>query len=490
MESDFQSCFMGDVVFRQATTVGITLTASAVDYAWSGTLEAGSWWPSALDLVQYMVQSWNNTWGGDMSVRLIHDPSDTNYRKLEFTPETGLGTVDALVVAIPDEYTLAGLTSAAHDLGSGSGVKLTAVLPYVFTPYWPPTMYDLGVENVTGYSEMAHDGTMYSTRGQAQRTVTLGVALDRSSDFQETRQWMLLWRDRWTRGRAVTLYLDRSNIPATWSSTLTDCDVLELPASGVTLEFTRMMDLRELSNYTREIQFVHRVPRDNVSPNRAYNDLGLDSTASRVTSWYRAEAGHNLYMDYAGLTGSVRSAALWVRVCRLPSSGSLVSDTGTGWGEIEASGLTAEGVYDVGHGGGTENTVHPRVGEWVLVVINASGGNVTYSLNGVTTYPTALTATFEGKLLLGRDGGTVEVDFANVALFKRAITTEEALSLRRAGVAWDYANSTGSWAGYEPEVYHCGDVNTEDWFVANSSSTGAASFLTFNVTPVWGSLLT
>lgn len=489
MESDFQCCLMGDIVFRSPVTIGITLTASGSDYAWSGTLDAGSWWPNALDLALYMVDAWNSTQGGSMQVRLIHDPVDTHYRRLEFTPETGFGTVEALTISVPDEFALLGLPTASTDLGSGSSVKYTGLLPNVLTPYWPPALYQFGVDNITGYSEMAHDGTMYSTRGQSQRTVTLSVALDRTTSFDETLVWMRLWRDRWTRGRSVTFYLDRSKIPESWDTTLSDCDILELPNSGELLDFSRMMQFKELLDYSREVQFVHRVPRD-TSPNRNYNGLGNSGTSSRVTSWYRAEVGHNLVMDFAGLTGSTRSAALWMRVCRLPSSGNLVTDTASGWGEIEAFGLDSAGKYSVGHGGATENDVRPQMGEWTLLIINSSGGNISYSLNGITKYATALTAGFDGVLALGRDGGTIEVDFANIGLFTRAIDTAEALSLKRAGVSWDYANPTGSWVGHEPAVYHCGDVNVEDWFVSNSSTSALSSFLSFAVTPIWGSLLT
>lgn len=488
MEFDSQSTFMGDVIFRQEGTIGIRLTNSdPADFLWEEVIPAGTWFPNALSLLQYMAQAWTSTWGDALAVTLVTDPLDANYRKMTITPPGASGTVTNLILYVPGVWADLGLSSATHDLGAGTSVKYTDVLPCVMTPYWPLAQYDLGTENLSGYAEQAHDGTVYSTAGKAQRTVTLRAALDRGTGFDETLLWTRLWRDRWTRGRSVTLYLDRDQVPTSYAQFIYNCDILELPSTGTNIELNRMIEHRELINYTQPVEFVHRQVRLDVDRFMYNTQISqAPESLNRVMTWFRAEVGESLVMTYAGVPDpSNCSAAMWLRIRQLPGADLVISDTGWGLGGfIDACCLDSMGGIEVSNGS-TNDLVEPKLGAWFLVTLNSSGGSTTYGLNGVVSTDPSILASMECVFTIGVLGGDIEVDVANLGIWAgRTMTLGEQSALVAAGKSFDYANPYGTWPGVEPTVYLCNEPSGGT--VTSSSSSGVSA--TMDTVSTWGYL--
>ena len=488
---DFQSTFMGDVVFRQSATISLSVTVAGPNtYTWSETVDAGTWFPSAYELVRYMVSGWNTLLGGDMEVSLVTDPSNSDYQKIAITPDGGFGTITSLVLTVPEIWADLGFSSAAHDFGSGNSVKYSGRVPYVLTPYWPISQYELGVENLTGYSEAAHDGSVYSIAGTTQRTLSLNVALDRSSNFDETVLWMQLWRDRWSRGRAVVFYLDNKRVPAagaSWNPSFAHCDVIEIPAN-TPMTFQRMMDTKEWINYTQSIQFIHRRVRTNDFHQIKYNTQMSDAPLStpRVSSWYRAVIGDYLDLDFDGIPDDTNcSVAFWFKLKTLPTTGCLIDAS---WGDL------IEAVRGIGDtytlrfdGAGYPVTL--RLGEYNHLVINSIGGTITYRVNGVPISSSFVGAL--GNFSLSAEDDTSVTDYANIGVFFGSQVSEgESSALYNAGVTFDYADVFGLWGGREPDFYWCGAVSPSN-VIPNSSTTHIHGDVYYNSgTPIWGNLVT
>jgi len=492
-DSDFQSVLMGDVLFRTAATLGITLTVSGpTSYTWTETVEAGTWFSSPLALAQYMVSAWNGaTAGNSMSVTLVSDPTNSNFRKLAFTPDTGLGTITAFSITVNEVYTDLGFSATTTALGSGTSVKYSGACPYVLIPYWPIAKYDRGVENLTGASGMAHDGTMYSSGGAFQRTVALSLALDRT-DMTEVTLWMRMWRDRLTRGRAVTFFLYSTQLPSTWTVDLNGtAEVLELSNSGENLEFTRMIEYRQLIDYSRDLTLVHRTPR--LGDAEAYNGSTYTAPTRRVTHFYRAAAGQTISSD-ASAVGDPEDVLvlLWFRV--VSGTGDLVND---GWGDsiyIDTPGKSSlvdcVSVYDP-----FDDSDFPvKIGKWSLLAISSNGGEVSFKVKDADT-GAIRDSSEEGALIyddidpvlvFGDSGGSFTVDFANIGVFadRHLISDAEFNALSLAGVKHDYAVETGAWSPTEPDYYWCGaPIGGEVQAVSSSSDV-----LEWSSTPSYGTL--
>lgn len=474
---DFRCVLMGDILFRSATAVGISLTvAGPTTYSWTLTLDSGTWFSSGLSFLQWMVQSWNSSIpGGQMSVTLVTDPLDSNYGKYAFVPETGLGTVNEFKIQAPGVFSDLGLSSADHDLGSDTLTKYSGAIPVVLSPYWPPSAYSRGVDNLTGYSGQAHSGKVYSVAGLAQSKVTLGLALDRSSSFDESKAYMRLLRDRWSRGRAVTLYLDASNLPTSWSSTVSNAEVLELPSNDQRANFSRMMENRELINYTEPTTFVRRMPR--AGELETYNQaVAPAAEASRVTSFYRVVANEALTSSgFAGMPDDESNVLVfWFRV--RATTGPIVEDSG--WGNAVIAGGATDGglgTFSIDNGG-DELSYFPRLNNWTLMILTNAGGEIDYLVDGVQSNVPAFNGTSTGNLTFGdAAAGIIELDVANIAMFDTStqpeygFTSAEKASLLDAGVKHDYALPWGNWTGRDPVIYWCG---TPSSVVANEGSGG------------------
>lgn len=486
---------MGDILFREEATVFIkeTVSAGPTTYSWAEAFPAGTWFSSPLALLQYMVAGWNSeSFGGGMGVTLDSDPESAHYRQFVFQPDPGPGTITAFNVLIPQVYADCGLSSADHNLGSGSSIKYSSEAPYVLTPFWPPAQYAHAVENLTGYGDLAHDGTAYSMAGTSQRKVTLSVALDRSSgSFAETTLWMRLWRDRWTRGRAVTFFMDRSALPLDWDADLVDADVLELPSSGESLDFTRMIELKETINYSKPVEFVHRKMRPSNIDHESFNE-GVQTAAptSRVTSYYRAIVSEAL--SVSGVTLPDGDAAVLMFWFRVNDLGTVIVNDGWGPGGAIAAGVGAGygTAYEVDHGGAPA-LYEPYLGQWTFIIIETNSGEVDYYLN---TIPFGNSPSFYGDLTGNPTFGDVsssgEIDVANVAYFDRTgvygFSGAEIAALFAAGPTHDYANPYGAWTGTNPLLYWCGTPTT----VVANSGTGGTHNLTWSGAVSYGTLVT
>lgn len=260
--TDYNCTLMGDIVIPSDITCSITLVVSGpTTYTQPVVLQQGDWFASALHLLQYLVDYWNDSIpGGQMSVTLVTDHEDAHFGKFAVVPETGLGSVTSLTVSIPSIYAQLGLSSAAHDFGSGSSTKYSGVVPYVLTPYWPAASMNYKIEVHQGVTERAEDGTVYSTAGVAQDGLSLGLTLDRYQGYSETLAWLSLWTERWSRGRSVVFYLDNSNLPTAWATTLSNAYSLVAAEQG-SLDFTRLVEYSKAADYTKPSDFLVRKPR-------------------------------------------------------------------------------------------------------------------------------------------------------------------------------------------------------------------------------------
>ena len=466
-DQDFQSVLMGDVLFRNASSIGITLTVSGpTSYTWTETVAAGTWFSSPLALAQYMVNAWNgSTAGNNMAVVLVSDPTDTNYGKLAFTPDTGLGTITAFSITINECYADLGFSAATTALGSGTSVKYSGKCPYVLVPYWPTVKYERGLDNLTGSSSMAHDGTMYSAGGAWQRTVLLSLALD-STDSTETNVWMKLWRDRLTRGRAVTFFMRSNLLPSVWTVDINGlAEVLELVNEGEQMEFTRMIEYKKLIDYSKDLSLVLRAPR--LDDAEAYNGSTYTAPAGRVTHFYRAEASHTIFATPAYPMPDTEDCLLlvWIRV--VSGVGDVVDDGFLG-GAIYADTPGKSSLVDcIGLFDSTEGSDFPiKRGRWALLAVASNGSEITFKVKSAdtgavqdsTTEGHTMYGDIDPELVFGENGGAITLDIANVGLFsgRHSITDAEFNALTLAGVRHDYAVDTGSWVGSEPYYYWCG----------------------------------
>lgn len=500
-EIDFQSVLMGDVLFRASATVGITLTVSGpTSYTWTETIAAGSWFSSPLALAQYMVNAWNGaTAGSSMAVTLVSDPTDTNYRKLAFVPDTGLGTITAFSITVGEVYADLGFSAATTALGSGTSTKYSGVCPYVLVPYWPMAKYERGLDNLTGASAMAHDGSTYSSGGSFQRTVNLSLALDRT-DMTETTAWMKLWRDRLTRGRAITLFMQRSNLPTTWTVDINAiAEVLELRNEGENLDFTRMIEYRQLIDYSRDLALVHRMPR--LDDAEAYNGSVYTAPTRRVTHFYRATAGETIFSTASAVLDPEDVLVLfWFRV---------VSGVGYGTpGDVVNDGLTyafyasvpddypaqsVEGCLSL-FDGGDGSDFRFKQGRWALCALMSNGSELTFKIKDAVTGAIRDSGQ-EGSiqfgdigpdLVFGDGSGSIVLDIANVGVFsgRHSISDAEFDALTLAGVKHDYAVETGSWSSEEPLYYWCGAPVSGEV----QSVSSAVDVLEWSSTPSYGTL--
>lgn len=458
---------MGDVLFRTAAVIGVQLTVSGpTNYTWTETVEAGAWFSSPLALAQYMVNAWNGaTAGSNMAVVLVSDPTDANYGKLAFTPDSGLGTITAFTVTVNEVYADLGFASAATSLGSGSSVKYSGVCPYVLVPYWPTAKYERGLDNLTGSSNMAHDGTMYSAGGAWQRTVNLSLALDRT-DIAETSAWMKLWRDRLTRGRAITFFMRSDLLPTTWTTDLNGlAEVLEMPNEGERLEFERMITHRQLIDYSKDLALVWRTPR--LDDAEAYNGSTYTAPAGRVTHFYRAEATHTIFATPASPMLDTEDCLLlvWIRV--ISGAGDVVDDGFLG-GAVYADTPGKSSLVDcIGLFDSSDGSDFPiKRGRWALLAVASNGSEITFKVKSAdtgavqdsNTEGNIMSGDIDPELVFGENGGAITLDIANVGLFsgRHSITDAEFNALTLAGVRHDYALEAGSWAGEEPYYYWCG----------------------------------
>lgn len=258
--TDYRATLMGDVVFYTGGTASITMTvAGPTVYAHSEVIAPGTWFASPLHFWQWLVAQWNAaTSGDDMSVTLVADPEDANYRKFEVTPETGLGTITSLVVAIPEVYAACGLASASEDLGAGNTVKYTSAAPFVLTFFWPVAVYNRRVDVMSGYSTYAEDGSIYSTEGEHQEMHELSFALDRYNGYNEAIWWVSLWTYYWARGRSVAFYLDNLSLPTAWTDDLGEgISLVSEPVND--LSFDRLVEQTNSIDYSALASFYERV---------------------------------------------------------------------------------------------------------------------------------------------------------------------------------------------------------------------------------------
>lgn len=258
--TDYRATLMGDIVFYTGGEVTISMTVSGpATYEHSEVITPGTWFASPLHFWQWLVSQWNaNTVGDEMSVELVADPEDTNYGKFKVTPETGLGTITALSVTIPEVYAACGLASATVDLGAGNTVKYTGVAPYVLTFFWPVAVYNRRVDVLSGYTDYAEDGTVYSTEGEHQEMHELSFALDRYNGYDEVSRWLALWTYFWARGRSVAFYLDNLALPTVWATTLGDgLSLVSEPVND--LSFDRLVEQTNSIDYSALASFYERV---------------------------------------------------------------------------------------------------------------------------------------------------------------------------------------------------------------------------------------
>lgn len=261
MSASLQSTWLGDILFTTTANCSVSMTVTGpTTYTWSATFERGTWFASALHLWQYMANQWNLSAapaaGGQMTVTLVSDPEDTNYRKFLITPDTGYGTITAISFVVEGVYLDMGMTADTWNYGATSGAFYTVnQATHLMTPYWPLREYTRGVDTLSGYADRAQDGTPYSLAGATQETVQVGVSLERTSDYAETDLWLTLWLDRWSRGRAVTLYVDREDLPTAWATTVGRADVLVLTQARKSIDFKRLVEYKEVQDAMESVQF-------------------------------------------------------------------------------------------------------------------------------------------------------------------------------------------------------------------------------------------
>lgn len=256
MNSALQSTFLGDILFRASTVLEITVTvAGPTTYTWTDTVLPGTWFASALHLWQYMVYQWNQNMpaaAGQMAVTLVSDPEDANYGKFLITPDLGWGAISDMQFEVGSQYAEMGITDGGGSWSTGpeAGAFYTVAAQHILSPYWPPREYTRGMDALNGYSALSQDGTAYSIAGTSQETVKLSITVDRNSDYTETDAWVALWADRWTRGRAVTFYMDRSDLPTVWAATVGRADVLTLAEADKSIDFKRLVEYKEVQDTT------------------------------------------------------------------------------------------------------------------------------------------------------------------------------------------------------------------------------------------------
>ena len=266
----FQCCLMGDVLFKEDVTIKVGITVSGpTTYEWTQSIRQGTWFANALVFWQYIVAQWNTfVVGGTMSVSAELDPDAAGYGSITLSPDSGWGTLVSTYFEVPGAYLEVGLASATLDIGSAFVPTVVANPPGWLVPCWPPTTYERGVSNLTGSSERGHDGTVYSVSGQFQETRVLGLALDRrSQNFDEVNDFIGIWRDYWCRGRSVTYYLDREDIPTVSQDTIGSGDILVLTGHQDRIDFSRVIAYKEFQNKTSDITLG---VRPSVVPGQSY----------------------------------------------------------------------------------------------------------------------------------------------------------------------------------------------------------------------------
>lgn len=258
-----QCCLMGDILFRSDVTlrIGIIRTGPVTDEQ-QIEIRQGTWFANALVFWKYLIDAWNTTYvGGTMAVSIDTDPDSATYRKITVTPDSGFGTLISTYFDVPDAYADVGLPTAVYDMGSVYVPTIVGEVPYLLTPVWPPTVYTRSANNLTGETKRAHDGSVYSVAGGFQESVNLGLALDRRDQrFDEVDDFIQLWRERWCRGRAVTFYLDRENMPTVNQATIGEGDVLVLSGHQDRISFSRVIPYLEFQDALSEVAFSVRTP--------------------------------------------------------------------------------------------------------------------------------------------------------------------------------------------------------------------------------------
>jgi hypothetical protein len=224
--------FTGDAAFDL-----ITYTPAA---PYDVTINAGSWFASALHVWLYVLSTVNTAMSTSYAVTLDADTGVLTF--------TGSPTVD-----VPD---VPGLGFAA---GSAT-LTTSAALDGVFSPEWPIVSLTYGVENLTGYSTVAQDGTPYSLAGAWQESCSLTVAINRAGGaWQEYQAWLYLWHTYWLRGRFVTLYIDEDDLPTTATGFITPGIILQYAQGALDTKpvhmFNRLVENINTRDLTDNIGF-------------------------------------------------------------------------------------------------------------------------------------------------------------------------------------------------------------------------------------------
>lgn len=270
-----QCCLMGDILFRQDATVRIGIIISGpTTYEFQLAVRQGTWFANALVFWQYLINLWNVSMpssAGTMAVTLDTDPDSANYRKVIITPDPGWGTLTSTYFDVPGVYADVGLPTQVYDMGSVYVPTSVGTLPYMLSPVWPPVSYTRSVTNLTGDVKKAHNGVTYSTAGATQESINLALALDRREQrFDELDDFIELWRMRWVRGRAVTFYLDRENMPTAHQTTIGEGDVLVLSGHQDSINFSRVVPYVEFQDVLSEVTFAQRTPTPVTSEGQNY----------------------------------------------------------------------------------------------------------------------------------------------------------------------------------------------------------------------------
>jgi hypothetical protein len=238
--------FMGDIVFTDDAAFVFTAPGPVTHTV---DITGGSWFASALHLWLYLLSQANTAFSTSYTVTL-----DETTRVLTFTGSP--------VCDVPD---VDGIGFAA---GVGTTLTTSAALAGVFSPVWPIISLNYGVDNLTGYSAAAQDGSTYTLAGAWQETCNVRMFIDRTNGtWSEYTAWQYMWHTYWLQGRFVVLYIDSDDLPTTAAGTITPGVLLQYAVGAVDTKpvhmFNRLVENADRRDSTDDIRF--HVKRNNTA---------------------------------------------------------------------------------------------------------------------------------------------------------------------------------------------------------------------------------